>query len=133
MSKQNRAEQREIAKLRDEYPSGLHILIQKESVGYMIDALMDMPGTQFNKSMLAEKAGVSRQSVHTHITLLVDLGIVREIETADTVEYTLNDEDEIVRLLYRLEGVVNRLVVKPRGFPFPRRDLQTRTRSESCP
>lgn len=29
--------------------------------------------------------------------------------------------------------LVNRLGVKPRGFPFLRRDLQTRTRSESCP
>jgi hypothetical protein len=29
--------------------------------------------------------------------------------------------------------LVNRLGVKPRGFPFPRHDLQTRTRSESCP
>jgi DNA-binding transcriptional ArsR family regulator len=107
MSKQSRAERREIAELRDEYPSGLHVLMQKESVGYMLDALMDMPGTQFNKSMLAEKAGVSRQSVHTHITLLVNLGIVKEIETSDTIEYTLNDEDEIVRLLYRLEEAIN--------------------------
>jgi len=73
----------------------------------MLDVLMDMPGTQFNKSMLAEKAGVSRQSVHTHISLLMTLGIVREIDTSDTIEYTLNEEAEIVRLLYRLEGVIN--------------------------
>lgn len=96
------------ASIRDEYPSGLRVLMQNESVGYMIDALMDMPGTHFSKSFLAEKAGVSRQSVYTHITLLVSLGIVREVEGSDPVEYTLNDDDEIVRLLHRLEGVVNR-------------------------
>lgn len=83
------------------------MLIQNESVGYMIDALMDMPGTRFNESLLADKAGVSRQSVHTHITLLVNLGIVREIDDAGPVEYTLNDEDELVRLLYQLEGAIN--------------------------
>jgi DNA-binding transcriptional ArsR family regulator len=107
MTDQTRVENRDMAELRDEYPSGLRVLMQNESVGYMIDALMDMPGTQFNKSLLAEKAGVSRQSVHTHITLLVNLGIVREVPESDPVEYTLNDDDEIVRLLHRLEGVVN--------------------------
>jgi DNA-binding transcriptional ArsR family regulator len=98
----------DIAELRDEYPSGLHVLMQNESVGYMIDALMDMPGTQFNKSLLADKAGVSRQSVHTHITLLENLGIVTEVQGSDPVEYRLNDGDEIVRLLHQLEAVVNR-------------------------
>ena len=108
MSNQSRTEDTEMAITRDEYPSGLRVLMQNESVGYMIDALMDMPGTQFNKSFLAEKAGVSRQSVHTHITFLVNIGIVKEVDGSDPVEYTLNDDDEIVRLLHRLEGVVNR-------------------------
>ena len=107
MSEQPQVEKRDVAELRDEYPSGLHVLMQNESVGYMIDALMDMPGTQFNKSLLAEKAGVSRQSVHTHITLLKNVGIVREIDGSDPVEYTLNDDGEIVRLLHQLEGVIN--------------------------
>lgn len=107
MAEQTRAGDQDIAALRDEYPSGLRVLIQNESVGYIIDALMDMPGTRFNKSLLADKAGVSRQSVHTHISLLVNLGIVREIDDTDPVEYTLNDEDELVRLLYQLEGAIN--------------------------
>jgi len=62
----NQTQTDSIATIRDEYPSGLRVLMQNESVGYMIDALMDMPGTQFSKSLLAEKAGVSRQSAHTH-------------------------------------------------------------------
>ena len=107
MSNQGRPKEKDIAELRDEYPSGLRVLLQNESVGYMLDALMDMPGTQFNKSMLAETAGVSRQSVHTHIALLTNWGIVREIDTSDTVEYTLDEDAEIVRLLYRLDGVIH--------------------------
>lgn len=108
MPNQSQTEQTEMATVRDEYPSGLRVLMQNESVGYMIDALMDMPGTTFSKSRLAENAGVSRQSVHTHITLLVNLGIVKEVDNSDPVEYTLNDGDEIIRLLHHLEEVINR-------------------------
>jgi len=107
MANGSRTQTSEVADLRDEYPSGLRVLLQNESVGYMLDALLDMPGTQFNKSLLAEKAGVSRQSVHTHIALLVNLGIVTEIETSGTVQYTLAQDAEIVRLLYQLEGVIH--------------------------
>ncbi len=117
MSNQTRNQTGEIAALRDEYPSGLRVLIQNESVGYMLDALMDMPGTQFNKSLLAEKAGVSRQSVHTHITLLVNLGIVKEADASGTTQYTLNQEDEIVRLLYALEGKINERL-NPKSDPL---------------
>jgi biotin operon repressor len=95
------------AELRDEYPSGIRVLMQNESVGYMIDALMDMPGTHFSKSLLADKAGVSRQSVHTHIDLLKNLGIVSEIEGENHTEYTLNDDDELVRQLHLVEGLVH--------------------------
>ena len=49
--------------------------------------------------MLADKAGVSRQSVHTHIDLLNNLGIVRAVEGENHTEYTLNDDDEIVKQL----------------------------------
>jgi len=107
MTNQTKRKQGNMAAIRDEYPSGLRVLMQNESVGYMIDAFIDMPGTQFSKSLLAEKAGVSRQSVHTHITLLVNLGIVREVAESEPVEYTLNDDDEIIRLLHRFEGVIN--------------------------
>ena len=108
MTNQTKRKQGDIAAVRDEYPSGLRVFMQNESVGYMIDALMDMPGTQFSKSLLAEKAGVSRQSVHTHMTLLVNLGIVNEVVESEPVEYTLNDDDEIIRLLHHLEAVINR-------------------------
>ena len=51
--------------LRDEYPSGWRILVQNESVGCILDALMDAhPETEYTKSELAAKAGVSRQSLY---------------------------------------------------------------------
>lgn len=96
-----------MAELRDEYPSGWRILTQHESVGYMIDALMDAPDYQFSKSKLAEKAGVSRQSVHTHLDLLLRLDIVRVVEDSAPEQYTLNTDSELVEELHRLNGLVN--------------------------
>lgn len=97
----------EIAELRDEYPSGWRILTQHESVGYMIDALMDAPEYQFSKSKLAEKAGVSRQSVHTHLPLLQRLDIVTVLEESSPQTYVLNSGEELVHELHRLNGLVN--------------------------
>jgi len=97
----------EMAALRDEYPSGWRVLTQHESVGYMIDALMDAPDYHFSKSKLAEQAGVSRQSVHTHLPLLRRLGIVSVVEDSSPEQYTLNSDDELVRELHRLNGLVN--------------------------
>lgn len=97
----------EMAALRDEYPSGWRVLTQHESVGYMIDALMDAPDYHFSKSKLAEQAGVSRQSVHTHLPLLRRLGIVSVVEDSSPEQYTLDSGDELVRELHRLNGLVN--------------------------
>jgi predicted transcriptional regulator len=98
---------REMAELRDEYPSGWRVLTQHDSVSYMIDALMDAPEYHFSKSKLAENAGVSRQSVHTHLPLLVRLEIVDTVEGTSPEKYTLNSGDELVRELHRLNGLIN--------------------------
>ena len=97
----------ELSELRDEYPSGWRVLTQHSSVGYMIDALMDAPDYHFSKSELAEQAGVSRQSVHTHLPLLRQLDIVRAVSDTTPEQYTLNSGDELVRELHRLNGLVN--------------------------
>ena len=97
----------EIAQLRDEYPSGWRVLTQHDSVSYMVDALMDAPDYHFSKSKLAENAGVSRQSVHTHLPLLVRLDIVDVVEGTSPEKYTLNSDDELVRELHQLNGLVN--------------------------
>ncbi|PSQ33432.1 hypothetical protein BRD09_00940 [Halobacteriales archaeon SW_10_68_16] len=96
-----------MAQLRDEYPSGWRVLTQHDSVSYMVDALMDAPDYHFSKSKLAENAGVSRQSVHTHLPLLVRLDIVDVVEGTSPEKYTLNSDDELVRELHRLNGLVN--------------------------
>jgi len=99
----------DMAELRDEYPSGWRILTKNDSVSYMVDALLDMPDQHFSKAGLADQAGVSRQSVHTHIDLLLKLDIAERVEDTGTVKYTRSSADEdMIRLLVKLNGLVNR-------------------------
>jgi hypothetical protein len=97
----------ELTALRDVHPSGWRILTHHESVGYMIDALMDAPDSHFSKSKLADHAGVSRQSVHTHLPLLLRLDIVQAVEDTSPETYTLNSSADLVQELHRLNGLVN--------------------------
>jgi hypothetical protein len=109
MASQDPAEtgDREIAELRDEYQSGWRVLSRHDSVSYMIDALMDAPDHHFSKSKLAEHAGVSRQSVHTHLPLLLHLDVVEVVEDSSPEKYTLDSGQDLVRNLHRLNGLIN--------------------------
>jgi DNA-binding transcriptional ArsR family regulator len=94
--------------LRDEYPSGWRILIQNESVGYILDALMDaLPGAEFTKSELATEAGVSRQSLYTHLDLLLALGVLEPVEDSSPQRYRVNTDSDLLDLLHQVNGTVN--------------------------
>ncbi|MCH7659531.1 MAG: ArsR family transcriptional regulator [Euryarchaeota archaeon] len=94
--------------LRDEYPSGWRILIQNESVGYILDALMDaLPGTEYTKSELATEAGVSRQSLYTHLDLLLALDILDPVKNSSPQRYRVNPDSELLGLLHQVNGTVN--------------------------
>lgn len=96
------------ADLRDEYPSGWRILTQNDSVGYVLDALMDaLPGAEFTKSELAAEAGVSRQSLYTHLDLLLALAVLEPVETSSPQRYRVNDDSEVLAVLHQVNGVVN--------------------------
>ena len=97
-----------IAELRDEYPSGWRILVQNESVGYILDALMDaLPGTEYTKSELATEAGVSRQSLYTHLDLLLALNVLEPVEESSPQRYRVNSDSELLSLLHQVNGTVN--------------------------
>ena len=94
--------------LRDEYPSGWRILVQNESVGYILDALMDaLPGTEYTKSELASDAGVSRQSLYTHLDLLLALDVLEPVEDSSPQRYRVNADSELLGLIHRVNGTVN--------------------------
>ena len=95
--------------LRDEYPSGWRVLVGHESVGYVLDALLDaLPGTEFTKSELAAEAGVSRQSLYTHLDLLLALGVLEPVPDTSPQRYRANQDSEVLGLLHELNGAVNR-------------------------
>jgi DNA-binding transcriptional ArsR family regulator len=94
--------------LRDEYPSGWRILVRNESVGYILDALMDsLPGTEYTKSELATEAGISRQSLYTHLDLLLALNVLEPVEDSSPQRYRANSDSELLALLHRVNGTVN--------------------------
>jgi len=74
MSQENETDDAgEMAKLRDEYPSGWRVLTQHDTVSDIMDALMDAPDYHFSKSKLGEKpvsslltifGGIQRLSSH---------------------------------------------------------------------
>ena len=96
------------AELRDEYASGWRILVQNESVGYILDALMDsLPGVEYTKSELATEAGVSRQSLYTHLDLLLALNVLEPVENSSPQRYRVNADSELLSLLHQVNGTVN--------------------------
>ena len=96
------------AALRDEYPSGWRILVRNESVGYVLDALLDaLPGREFTKTELATEAGVSRQSLYTHLDLLLALGVLEPVPESSPQRYRVPGDSELLDLLTTVNGVVN--------------------------
>ncbi|WP_336326463.1 ArsR family transcriptional regulator [Halovenus sp. HT40] len=105
----NSADDLSMDDLRDEYPSGWRILVQNESIGYILDALMDaLPGSEFTKSELATEAGVSRQSVYTHLDLLLVLGVLEPVEDSSPERYRVDSDSELLDLLHQVNGKVNK-------------------------
>lgn len=101
----------EMDELRDEYPSGWRILVQHESVGYIVDALLDeLPGAELTKTELADRAGVSRQSVYTHLDLLIALGVLDPVEESSPPRYRVNREAPLFDALVQLDGAVNEAI-----------------------
>lgn len=89
-------------------PTGWTLLARNRSVVEIVDALLNLPPhREFNKSELAEFADVSRKSVHTHLPLLLDLGVVEEVPESSPQRYTLDAESAVTEQLIVLDGAVN--------------------------
>lgn len=84
-------------------------MTRNESVNYIIDGLLDAPANRgYNKSELAEKAGVNRKSVGRHIDLLLGVGLLEEIPDTSPPRYRFDAESEVSRALIELDGALNR-------------------------
>lgn len=88
--------------------TGWTVIAKNDSVVDIVDTLLDMPQKrEFNKSELSELAGVSRKSVHNHIDLLLQLGVVTEVPGTSPQRYRFDAESEVAEHLIRLDGAVN--------------------------
>lgn len=94
-------------KARLNHPSGFLYLTQHESVPIIIDALLDLPpGREFNKTELANHAGVTRQTVGTYVDLLVELTVIEPVANTSPRRYRVA-ESEVVRELFELNSALN--------------------------
>ena len=89
------------------HPSGFLYLTKDESVPIIIDALLDLPpGREFNKTELADHAGVTRQTVGTHVDRLMELTVIEPVPNSSPRRYRVT-ESEVVRELYELNSALN--------------------------
>lgn len=100
---------RETTSIRSEYPSGWLAIARNDSVARVIDALLDLPDRrEFTQTELAEMAGVSRQSVHTHLDFLLAIGVMEPVENTSPRRYRFVPESDVSRALVELDGAMNR-------------------------
>ena len=79
----------------------------------VVDFLLDQPDWQFNKSGIADGAGISRPTLYKIWPRLVELGLVVEgASNGGVSSYRLNSESALVRLLLRFDNELSRAMAK---------------------
>lgn len=92
----------------DRGPTGWLVLARNESVATIVDALLDRPPhSQFTQTELADAAGVSRQSVHRHLELLLDIGVLEPVEDSSPQRYSFDPQSDVSEAIVRLDGAMN--------------------------
>lgn len=101
------AAERDTKEARLQHPSGFLYLTQHESVPILLDALLDLPpGREFNKTELADHAGVTRQTVSNYIDLLLEVTIIEEVPNTSPRRYRVAESD-VVQELFELNSAIN--------------------------
>lgn len=103
----NTTDGRETKDARLAHPSGFLYLTQHESVPILIDALLDLPpGREFNKTELADHAGVTRQTVSNYIEVLLDVEILEVVPNTSPQRYRVANSD-VVAELFEFNSALN--------------------------
>ena len=104
----NSSQESEDTNSRYEHPTGWLLLTRHESVQLILDGLLSLPPhREFNKTELADYAGVSRQSVSNHIDLLLTLSIIEEVEGTSPQRYRFDEESSVSQGIIDLNGRIN--------------------------
>lgn len=101
------AAEKDTKEARLENPTGVLHLFGHESVPILLDALLTLPpGREFNKTELAEHAGVTRQTVSNYIDLLLETEVVEEVPGTSPRRYQVANS-EVVQELFELNSALN--------------------------
>jgi DNA-binding transcriptional ArsR family regulator len=101
------AEKKDTKEARLENPTGVLHLFQHESVPILVDAILTLPpGREFNKTELADHAGVTRQTVSNYIDLLLETEVVEEVPNTSPRRYRVAKSD-VVQELFELNSALN--------------------------
>jgi len=102
-------DRKEMKDFRLGHPSGWLYLTRHQGVQLMIDALLDAGSDrEFNKSELAEYAGVSRQTVQNRLNRLLELSILEEVKRGSNTRYRFNANSDVSKSIIRLNKSINR-------------------------
>lgn len=103
-------ELREMGKkeFRKEFPSGWMEITRYETLVLVLDAFLESPeAREYNTEELASKAGCTAKSIEKRISILVDLGVIDELQKdRSETRYTLNTTNPITKQLYELNDTV---------------------------
>jgi DNA-binding MarR family transcriptional regulator len=92
---------------RREQPSGWLYLTQHDAIPILVDALLDLPpNREFNKTDLAEHAGVTRQTVGDYTDLLLEVELIEEVPNTSPRRYRVADIN-VVQELFELNSALN--------------------------
>lgn len=98
---------RDTKAVRLEHPSGFLALTKHESIPILIDALLDLPpGREFNKTELADHAGLTRQTVSNYVSELLAFEIIEPVPNTSPQRYQLAQSD-VVEQLFALNNALN--------------------------
>jgi predicted AAA+ superfamily ATPase len=79
---------------------------QHEAIPILVDALLDLPTQrEFNKTELADHAGVTRQTVGNYTDLLLEVNLIDDVPNTTPRRYRVADSD-VVRELYELNSAL---------------------------
>ena len=93
--------------LRKEHPSGWLYLTQHEAIPILVDALLDLPpNREFNKTELADHAGVTRQTVGNYTDLRMEVALSEAAPNTSRRGYRVADSN-VVRELSELSSALN--------------------------
>jgi predicted AAA+ superfamily ATPase len=93
--------------LRREQPSGWLYLTQHDAIPILVDALLDLPpNREFNKTDLAEHAGVTRQTVGDYTDLLLEVELIKQVPNTSPRRYRVADSN-VVQELFELNSALN--------------------------